>query len=89
VLIVYRAFFSLWPMARSASDAGENLAMGRRVKDARRRVGLSQQRLAAMIDTSQSCISLWENGVNGASIACFFQLADALQVDARWLATGA
>lgn len=63
--------------------------MGRRVKDARRRVGLSQQRLAAMIDTSQSCISLWERGVNGASVACFFQLADALKVDARWLATGA
>jgi ribosome-binding protein aMBF1 (putative translation factor) len=88
VLIAHRAFSSLSRMARSAIDSGENLAMGRRVKDARRRIGLSQQRLAAMIDTSQSCISLWENGVNGASVACFFQLADALQVDARWLATG-
>jgi ribosome-binding protein aMBF1 (putative translation factor) len=75
-------------MAKAALDTGENVAMGRRVKDARERIGLSQQRLAAMIETSQSCISLWENGVNGASVSCFFQLADALQVDARWLATG-
>lgn len=65
-----------------------NLAFGRRLKGLREQLGLSQQRLAAMIRTSQSCISLWENGINGASIACFFQLADALQVDARWLATG-
>jgi DNA-binding XRE family transcriptional regulator len=65
-----------------------NLAMGRRLKTCRKRLGLSQQQLAAIIQTSQSCISLWENGVNGASIAFFFQLADALGVDARWLATG-
>jgi ribosome-binding protein aMBF1 (putative translation factor) len=88
-LIAHPAFSSLLRMATNTIDAGDNLAMGRRVKDARRRIGLSQQRLAAMIDTSQSCISLWENGVNGASVSCFFQLADALQVDARWLATGA
>ncbi|HEY2782393.1 MAG TPA: helix-turn-helix transcriptional regulator [Steroidobacteraceae bacterium] len=62
--------------------------MGRRLKSCRRRLGMSQQQLAAIIQTSQSCISLWENGVNGASIAFFFQLADALEVDARWLATG-
>jgi transcriptional regulator with XRE-family HTH domain len=75
-------------MGKSPTDAGDNLAMGRRVKEARERIGLSQRRLADMIAISQSCISLWENGVNGASVACFFQLADALQVDARWLATG-
>ncbi|HXP67299.1 MAG TPA: helix-turn-helix domain-containing protein [Steroidobacteraceae bacterium] len=75
-------------MARSTLESGENAAMGRRVKDSRERIGLTQQRLAAMIETSQSCISLWENGINGASVACFFQLADALQVDPRWLATG-
>jgi ribosome-binding protein aMBF1 (putative translation factor) len=88
LLIDRRTFSSLCSMGRSATETDDNLAMGRRVKEARERIGLSQRRLAAMIETSQSCISLWENGINGASVACFFQLADALQVDARWLATG-
>jgi transcriptional regulator with XRE-family HTH domain len=65
-----------------------NRAFGRRLKSSREHVGLSQEQLAAMIETSQSSISLWENGVNGARGACVFQLADALQVDARWLAIG-
>jgi transcriptional regulator with XRE-family HTH domain len=73
-------------MEKTLTDA--NLAIGQRVKIARSRLRLSQQQLAAKIQTSQSCISLWENGINGASVAFFFKLADALQVDARWLATG-
>jgi transcriptional regulator with XRE-family HTH domain len=65
-----------------------NLSMGRRLKYCREHLGLTQAQLAKAIQASQSCISLWENGVNGASVAYFFQLADALKVDARWLATG-
>ena len=74
-------------MAR-ASVTQANRALGQRVKSAREQRGLSQQQLAAIIGASQSCISLWENGINGANMAGFFQLADALRVDARWLATG-
>ena len=88
VLIGRDTFSSLSRMGMHDTDLDANAAMGRRVKAAREQAGLSQQRLAAMIQTSQSCISLWENGINGASVACFFQLADALHVDARWLATG-
>jgi transcriptional regulator with XRE-family HTH domain len=67
---------------------GANLAMGHRLKRRREEIGLSQQQLALRIRKTQSCISLWENGVNGTNMDCFFELADVLRVDARWLATG-
>lgn len=60
-----------------------------RLKYARTRAQLSQDSLAGKANITKGAISQWENGVaSGCKIDTLFNLADALMVDARWLATG-
>lgn len=48
------------------------------IKEFREQQGLSQERLAEMVKTSQSNISRWENGENDLSAKFLSDLADAL-----------
>ena len=60
-----------------------------RLKYARNRAQLSQESLANKAGVTKGAISQWENSTSsGCKIETLFALADALMVDARWLATG-
>lgn len=60
-----------------------------RLKHARTRAQLSQDSLAHRAGVTKGAISQWENATaSGCKIDTLFNLADALMVDARWLATG-
>lgn len=48
------------------------------IKELREQQGLSQERLAELVKTSQSNISRWENGENDISAKSLSDLADAL-----------
>lgn len=58
-----------------------------RLRDARLQRGLSQKKLAKASGVSQSAIANYE-GNTRKSPKKIFQLAQALKVNARWLATG-
>lgn len=60
-----------------------------RLKYARNRAQMSQDSLAQRAGITKGAISQWENNISsGCKIETLFNLADALMVDARWLATG-
>lgn len=60
-----------------------------RLKYARTRAQLSQDSLANRAGVTKGAVSQWENQTStGCKIETLFELADALMVDARWLATG-
>lgn len=42
--------------------------------------GLSQKKLATMIDVSQQCISEWENGNNEPTLTSLWKLSDVLEI---------
>lgn len=42
--------------------------------------GLSQKKLATMIDVSQQCISEWENGDNEPTLTSLWKLSDVLEI---------
>lgn len=58
-----------------------------RMLEARTAAGLSQTKLAEAAGISQTTVANLENGRNSGE-TYFFALADALGVDARWLALG-
>jgi DNA-binding XRE family transcriptional regulator len=65
------------------------MTFGERLKKARLAAGLTQQQLADACGLTNAAISKWEAGLTDAVLAPnLFAVADALHVDARWLATG-
>lgn len=42
--------------------------------------GLSQKKLASMIDVSQQCISEWENGNNEPTLSSLWKLSEVLEI---------
>ncbi|MHD0644883.1 helix-turn-helix domain-containing protein [Pseudomonas aeruginosa] len=62
-------------------------SVGKRLKDARKAVGISQAELAKMCDLTQSAVSDIEREKSSTSIF-LPQIANALGVSAIWLATG-
>ncbi len=54
--------------------------IGRRVRDARLKKGISQEKLAELADTSLSCISRLETGRAMVSLEKLLLIADALNV---------
>ena len=63
--------------------------LGERIRTARRKVGLSQEALAASLGVQRSAVSNWECA-EGASptVTNMLQLAKTTQVAFEWLATG-
>jgi transcriptional regulator with XRE-family HTH domain len=57
------------------------VAFGRRVRDIRVELGLSQEELAAKAGIDRTYISGIERGVRNISMRKLFQIADALKVD--------
>jgi transcriptional regulator with XRE-family HTH domain len=54
--------------------------IGKRIRQARENLGLTQEQLAARIDKSQDAISSYEKGTRGIQIAELPRLAQALDV---------
>jgi SOS-response transcriptional repressor LexA len=63
------------------------MSLGSRLRQAREAAGISQRELARRSGLSQQLISKLENGLVESTTEVF-PLAEALAVDARWLATG-
>ncbi len=69
--------------------AFENMNLGRRVARRMAQLGINQVQLAEMTGISQGRISHIRLGrIKMVEAPSIFKLADALQCDPRWLATG-
>lgn len=65
------------------------VTFAKRFREARAAAGLTQRQLADACGISDRTVSAWETGVAEGIIAeHLFRAADAMRVDARWLATG-
>ncbi len=62
--------------------------IGRRVRERREEVRLTQEQLAERASVSKSFISEVENGATAASGLVYLRLAQALDVPVQWLLTG-
>lgn len=59
-----------------------------RIKDLRKKHGLTQQKLGELVGVSKASISQWESGEHSPSGDNLAVLSKALGVSAHWLATG-
>ena len=65
------------------------VTFAKRLQEARARAGITQQQLADACGLTKGAVSAWENAVTDGILAeNLFCVADALHVDARWLAIG-
>lgn len=60
----------------------DSIRLGKRIKAARKRRGLSQMALSEVLDCTPNHLSYIENGSRGMSLARFVQLANALGTSA-------
>jgi transcriptional regulator with XRE-family HTH domain len=69
-------------------DAGMT-DLGRRIFNRRRELDLTQEALAKKAGCTKGAVSQWETGdVHNLRLDRLFKVADALHVEARWLAVG-
>lgn len=66
----------------------QNLEIGLRIKQAREAAGLTQERLAEMIDVSPQYISGVERGVVGLSVPILTQLSKILLISCDYILLG-
>lgn len=64
------------------------MAIGERIIALRKAAGLSQGRLASLLDVSRQAVSKWENEQSCPDTIKMIQLADVLNTDVEYLATG-
>lgn len=63
-------------------------SIGNRIRQARAKLGLTQEQLAKELHTSKSSISDWEIGDNLPKIPGAIELAQKAEVSLDWLLTG-
>lgn len=64
------------------------MSLGDRISNLRKEKGISQVELAKMLDVSRQAVSKWENNQSAPDTAKLIQLADALDTEVAYLATG-
>lgn len=64
------------------------MSLGERIAQLRKAAGLSQLDLAKALDVSRQAVSKWENDLAYPDVANLIQLADLLDTDIEYLATG-
>ena len=64
------------------------MSIGDRIIDLRKQKGLSQGQVAEMIGVSRQAVSKWESGQNSPDTVKLIKLADVLDTDVEYLATG-
>lgn len=65
-----------------------NMSIGERIVSLRKERNISQAQLASMLDVSRQAVSKWENDQTAPDTINLIRLADALNTDAEYLATG-
>lgn len=64
------------------------MSIGDRIIDLRKQKGLSQGQLAELVGVSRQAVSKWESGQNSPDTIKLINLADILDTDVEYLATG-
>ena len=78
-------------MARTRNDDGPHrldVAIGQRVRERRRAIGMSQQELAEQLDVSFQQVQKYERGANRISFSRLVEVAGALRCGLNDLADG-
>ena len=65
-----------------------SMSIGERITTLRKDAGLSQGQLADMLDISRQAVSKWENDTSSPDTLRLIRLADVLNTDVEYLATG-
>ena len=69
-------------------DWGGILTVGERITHLRKERNLSQVQLANLLDVTRQAVSKWENDLTAPDTIKLIQLADVLDTDVEYLATG-
>lgn len=64
------------------------MSIGERITSLRKDRNISQSQLANMLDVTRQAVSKWENDLTAPDTIKLIQLADALDTDVEYLATG-
>ena len=64
------------------------MTVGERIASVRKERSLSQVQLAKLLDVTRQAVSKWENDLTAPDTMKLIQLADALNTDVEYLATG-
>ena len=64
------------------------MSIGERIIELRAQQNISQVQLAKMLDVSRQAVSKWENDQTAPDTIKLIQLADVLDTDVEYLATG-
>lgn len=64
------------------------MSIGERITTLRKAANLSQGQLASMLDVSRQAVSKWENDLSTPDALKMIRLADALNTETEYLATG-
>ena len=62
--------------------------LAKRIAQARKNLGLSQERLAERLNISRGACGHWERGVATPSTDHLYSLSQILDIDIHWLVTG-
>jgi len=71
------------------SGANLNIEIGKRIYARRKQLGITQEYLAELTDTTPQAVSNYERGERELKATTILKLADALSVTADYLLTGA
>ena len=64
------------------------MSIGERIMELRKEAGISQADLSKALEVSRQAVSKWENDLSAPDTVKLIQLADALDTDVEYLATG-
>lgn len=64
------------------------MSIGERITELRKKSGLSQGELASIMNVSRQAVSKWENDTSSPDTIRLIQLADVLNTEVEYLATG-
>lgn len=64
------------------------MSVGERITELRKQQNMSQGDLARAMDVSRQAVSKWENGLSSPDTVKLIQLAEVLETDVEYLATG-
>lgn len=70
------------------NSVGDHMSIGERITSLRKDRNISQSQLANMLDVTRQAVSKWENDLTAPDTIKLIQLADALDTDVEYLATG-
>lgn len=67
---------------------GDFMSIGERISKLRKQQNISQAQLAKALDVTRQAVSKWENDLTAPDTIKLIQLADVLDTDVEYLATG-